>query len=286
MCLCFGLGPAPWIFTKLLKTPILYFEADSNQNNRFSARHVADKSDYKWSKNSQGYIDFSIAGSRFCYKSAEICSAAFTKNRLSRVGNRLSENDINTTTGKGKKNKTEMVFTTTTNSSCKKQPLLPVCNVSEPVSYSGTAMVVQKPGDLQWQTYCVSYLRNTNTNRCLQKGLGDILSESGNRASVDSPGVKHSYQCSGVVSHQTSSFNVFENVQSQISPFPSRQYECPFITDENGGYTKQGDDSHFQRGIWEFALFKEIILTAGKHSTVPDLLGQSRFLICCSGVSD
>ena len=129
-------------------------------------------SGYKWSKNSQGYIDFSIAGSRFCYKSAEICSAAFTKNRLSRVGNRLSENDINTTTGKGRKNKTEMVFTTTANSSCKKQPLLPVCNVSEPVSYSGTAMVVHQPGDLQWQTYCVSYLQNTNTIRCIQKGLG------------------------------------------------------------------------------------------------------------------
>ena len=54
------------------------------------------------------------------------------------------------------------------------------------------------------------------------------------------------YQCSGIVSHQTSPFNVFENVQSQINPFPGRQYECPFVPDENGGYTKQGDDSQFQ----------------------------------------
>ena len=97
-------------------------------------------------------------------------------------------------------------------------------------------MVVQQPGDLQWQTNCVSNLQNSNTIRCLQKGLGGILSESISGGSVDSPGVKPPYQCSGIVSHQTSPFNVFEKVQSQISPFPSRQYECPFIPDENGVY--------------------------------------------------
>ena len=75
------------------------------------------------------------------------------------------------------------------------------------------------------------------------------MSESINRGSVVSPSVKTPYQCSGIVSHQTSSFNFFENVKSQINPFPSRQYECPFIPDENGGYTKQGDDSHFQRDL-------------------------------------
>ena len=64
-----------------------------------------------------------------------------------------------------------------------------------------------------------------------------------------SPGVKPPYQCSRIVSHQTSPFNTFKNLQSQISPFPSRQYERPFIPDETGGYTKQGDDSHFQRDL-------------------------------------
>ena len=64
-----------------------------------------------------------------------------------------------------------------------------------------------------------------------------------------SPEVKTPYQCFGIVSHLTSSFNFFENVQFQINSFPSRQYECPFIPDENGGYTKQGDDSHFQRDL-------------------------------------
>ena len=63
LCLCFGLGPVPWIFAKLLKIPHCRFEADSNQNNNLSGRHVADEIDCKRSRNSQGYIDFSIAES-------------------------------------------------------------------------------------------------------------------------------------------------------------------------------------------------------------------------------
>ena len=57
---------------------------------------------------------------------------------------------------------------------------------------------------------------------------------------MDSLEVKPLYQCSGIVSHQTSPFNVLKNVQFQISSFPSRQYECPFINDKN---------CHFQRNL-------------------------------------
>ena len=63
------------------------------------------------------------------------------------------------------------VFTTTANSSYKKKSLLPVCNISEPGFSSGTEMVVQQPGDLQWQTNYVSNVINSNTFRCFQKAL-------------------------------------------------------------------------------------------------------------------
>ena len=76
-----------------------------------------------------------------------------------------------------------------------------------------------------------------------------------------SPGVKPPYQCSGIVSHQTSPFNVFENVQSQINPLPGRQYECPFLPDENGG-TQNKEMIAISKEIWGFALSKEIMLTA------------------------
>ena len=112
LCPCFGLDAALRALPKLLKTPIAVLRRiqiriiNYNQNNQNN--HVGDESDYKWSRNSQGYIDLSIAGSRLCYKSAEICSGALGKDRVFRVGNRLSENDINTTTRKSKKIETEM----------------------------------------------------------------------------------------------------------------------------------------------------------------------------------
>ena len=87
-------------FCRIIKDSHSGFEVDSNQNNHLSGRHVADESGYKRSRNSQGYIDFSTAWSRLCNKSAEICSGALAKDRVSRSGKRLSENDINTTTGK------------------------------------------------------------------------------------------------------------------------------------------------------------------------------------------
>ena len=95
-------------FYKIIKDSNRSFEADSNQNNHLSGRHVADESDCKQSRNSQGYIDFSIIESRLCNKSAEIYSGALAKDRVSRSANRLGENDINATTGKSKKIETEM----------------------------------------------------------------------------------------------------------------------------------------------------------------------------------
>ena len=85
----FRSGSSTSDFHKITKDSHCSFEADSNQN-------------------SQGHIDFSIAESRLDYKSTEICSGALAKEKVSRVGNRLSENDINTTIGKSKKNETEM----------------------------------------------------------------------------------------------------------------------------------------------------------------------------------
>ena len=53
-------------------------------------------------------MDFSFVESKLCDKSAEICSGALAKERVSRSGNRLGENDIETTAGKSKKIETEM----------------------------------------------------------------------------------------------------------------------------------------------------------------------------------
>ena len=104
----FRSGSSTWDFYKIIKFSHCNFEANSNKNNHLSGRYVAEESDHKWSKNSYGYIDFYIGESRFCYKSALICSGTLAKDRVSGVENRLSENYTNHTTGKSKKIETKM----------------------------------------------------------------------------------------------------------------------------------------------------------------------------------
>ena len=82
----FWSGSSTSDFYKIIKDSHCGFEANSNQNNHLSGQHVADESDYKRSRNSQRYIDFSIAEFRLCNKSAEICSGAVAKDRVSRSG--------------------------------------------------------------------------------------------------------------------------------------------------------------------------------------------------------
>ena len=96
----FWSGSSTSDFYKIIKDSHCDFEVDSIQNNHLSWRYVADKSNYKWSWYSQGYIDFSIAESRPCYKSKEICSSSLAKDRVSRIGNRVSQNHNYTTTGR------------------------------------------------------------------------------------------------------------------------------------------------------------------------------------------
>ena len=118
------------------------FEEDSIQNNYLFGWHVAHESDYKQSRNSQGYIDFSIAESRLCYKSVEICSGAIAEDRVSRVENRLSENEMPKSYFKSQNGTMESdqfcrfslldstgsatIYAATANSSWKKESFLPV----------------------------------------------------------------------------------------------------------------------------------------------------------------
>ena len=90
----FWFGSSISDFYKIIKDSHCSFDADSNQNNHLSGRHITDESGYKRSKNSQGYIDFSVAESRLCNKSAEICSGALAKDRVSRSVIYLNQDSI------------------------------------------------------------------------------------------------------------------------------------------------------------------------------------------------
>ena len=214
-------------FCKIIKHSHCDFETDSNQNNHLSGRHVADESDYKWSRNSQGYIDFTIAEPRLCYKSAEICSEALAKDRVSRVENRLSQNDITTNTEKRTTNlrmtlwqvtslacslcsTAQTILSAMLHIRCLQQQQIAAIR-SNPSYQSAMYLNQDSTQERKWwfnnlETCNAKLIVSPTSKTVIQlytskKGWGGVLSESVDRWSVDSPGVKPPYQCSGIVSH-------------------------------------------------------------------------------------
>ena len=99
LCLCFRLGPAPLIFTKILKIPITKKATD--QGNNLFRWHTIDITNNRGVVNQQGHRDISADTSRFCNQPEKIHAEFSTKNRISGPGNRRSCNEIITTSSEG-----------------------------------------------------------------------------------------------------------------------------------------------------------------------------------------
>ena len=85
-------------------------------------------------------------------------------------------------------------------------------------------MVTNNLDILQWQPNCVPTSKTVMQSDAFKNGWGRIVRKCQQGVSGLS---KPPYQCSGIVSHQTSPFNIFENIQWRV----------------------QGDDNHFQRDL-------------------------------------
>ena len=133
LCLHFGLGPAPRIFTKLLKIPIAVLRL-------IQIRIII-------------YLDDMLLMSQTI--ETEIPKAYFKSQSNTMGSDQSFKFSLLSSTGSATSYATKQVFTTTANGSYKKQSLLPVYSVSERGFYSRTAMVVQQPRYLQRQTNCL-----------------------------------------------------------------------------------------------------------------------------------
>ena len=106
LCLCLGLGPAPRIFSKLLKIPIAPLTAEHSSSD-ISRRYSSDGKS-KGSFNELRHIDFSASTSGFCHKSEKSSSETFTTNRVFTPKNRYPYHDFVTNRGKDRKGNFEM----------------------------------------------------------------------------------------------------------------------------------------------------------------------------------
>ena len=95
LCLCFGLGPAPRIFTKILKVPIsLIRRLNIRINSYLSRRHVVAGKVNQGGSDSNRHSDFLVATSRICNQPQKVHSDSPTKNRVFRSANGFSQHVI------------------------------------------------------------------------------------------------------------------------------------------------------------------------------------------------
>ena len=171
---CFGLVPAPRIFTKLLKIPIAIVRRIKIRLIIYLGDMLLISQTINGLEIARDKLIFLLQGLIFVINLQ--ISILVPLQRVSRV-----ENKINTTSGKSKKSETEMqkahykpqngtigsdqpcrfslfdgtgsansyatnqFFTTKANSSYQKQSFLPVCHIFEPGLDSETSIVVQQP---------------------------------------------------------------------------------------------------------------------------------------------
>ena len=93
LCLCFGLGTAPIIFTKLLKVPIALLRRQ-HWNHYLPRRYVANGKDVTRNSRGKRQIDFYVATFEFCYHPQKISPAHWETNGVSGLGNRTRKNDF------------------------------------------------------------------------------------------------------------------------------------------------------------------------------------------------
>ena len=93
LCLCFGMRPAPIIFTKKVKGSDLSFETSCDKGHNLSQRFIDFGKQYEPNIYGKGLWDLPIATSRFCDKSGEMCVRSCTINRVLMVDCEFSNYD-------------------------------------------------------------------------------------------------------------------------------------------------------------------------------------------------
>ena len=83
MCLWFGLGPAPWVFTKLFKNSSLSPEKNQHQSDHIYGRYVDFKLHYTRSSHESRHSQISSAEFGLYNKYKEINFASMSENKIS-----------------------------------------------------------------------------------------------------------------------------------------------------------------------------------------------------------
>ena len=199
-----------YIYRNSKNTHFITKKATDQSNNLFR-RHAIDVTNNRGVVNQQGHFDISVDTSRFCNQPEKINAESSTKNRISGPGNRLSCNEIITTSEEGGGNRSDVskcikqqdnfegidpvdwevdfnntgnlasqtpdsIFATDTNKSPKEKSCIQVFDYSGSAGKGRALMVDGKHENVQWEVSISSSTRYNNIFRCIQTRLGGNIS--------------------------------------------------------------------------------------------------------------
>lgn len=250
-----------------------------------SGRHASYESNSRKLENGTRHVDLSAATAGVHNKYKEICSAPLPENRVSRTRNRLCEHDTEITSGKGDSISTTMsggtrettndiveinqlsresrfnstssatsissgtVSSATTDRGYEEGMLLPRSCETQPELSWGGEMVDKQPAAFQWEVIVNSKITSPNSNRCITKRVGSILSGDFSTGSVVKAGVRPPHKYLGAQSNTFSSSEIFKNVSNKVIPYSAGQHDSIVISSENGGNSQPGTNIYGKRNL-------------------------------------
>jgi len=228
LCLCFGLGPAPRIFTKLMKIPIAILR-------RLNMRLIIFLDD----------ILLMATTEKELFQGRD--TLIFLLQSLGFLIN-IKKSQLNPTQ--------KIQFLGVNIDSIKMEVSLPqeklekIHSQCQDILERKSLSLRELASIVQWKDTDRILPANVNSNRCLDTGVGGILSWSENWRSLVTSREKVPYKLSRTKSDPNCSPNIHKIIsRSEGHSYSDRQHGSTDIFSQNGGYKKSGIDSVESRNL-------------------------------------
>lgn len=238
---------------------------------------------------SQRHSDLPFSTSRLSIQPQKICVRPFSGDRVFRINNRFSEDDVVIDQGESCESSeilrntlqdgfsvdfridegarsvsffnsgcvtstvTVSPFATSTNTSFEIKKVISSQGKIEPFCQRGVDVVDREPEVFQWENIAsTKHKSSSDPDGCLNERVGGSLSRYQDRGPLVIRGTEISYKCVRTTSYQAGTTVISQNPQTQVHSFSSRQQNCPLIPFKNGRDKEQDHDQDNKRDLGDF----------------------------------
>ena len=107
-------------------------------------------------------------------------------------------------------------------------------------SEEGPSMADTTTGSSSWSSHCSNIPTNSPHLRCIQNGMGSIMSTPKNGGMMDTGGIRSTYQCIGTYSSLVCPEKLREFGIRQACSDPNGQSNCSDLLEQDGRYPCKG----------------------------------------------